>query len=522
MTSPPEPPPPEPPPSEPPPAGPLAPPPGGTLVLEATQAAASGIGIGRYGPGLAFANGEGDPRLAWRVELPAGLYEIWIDYAAAEERGTDLTIDDIVLLPRRAARAPTGGWHRPFCDWRFQCVVGLPGRSVTIGLHRKRTIPHVRAIALRPADGREMAPGREPDLPVALDLAWDAAGRRPTPADQETILAGHAIVDTPPSMRPQGHTPYRLFRARRRGDARPTGVWVQRRFQRLGNNVVQCLNAVAVASRIGARRVVAPAPLGLRLGQEGAAAGDLALHLTDAAPATSGDDTDWLAGGFFYPQGLEALYRGTSDAAFVSAARLVGQTLSQAEPSATGPQLVLHFRAGDVFARPGFVHPLYTQPPAAFYVAASLDARRRFGIAAARLVAEDNSNPAVEATAMELSRQGFEVDLASRSVDEDFRVLCTARYLVASFGTFVDMAALLSRHLACYWVFRYAGAGSGLARSAHTVLDRVRAILEAKDVEIVVLDDSTGRYPRRGAWVASPEQLALIRDLPLEAIVAAP
>src|SRR5262249_33769825 len=104
--------------------------------------------------------------------------------------------------------------------------------------------------------------------------------------------------------------------------------------------------------------------------------------------------------------------------------------------------LVLHFRAGDVF-RESQPHPSYGQPPLSYYLAAV----EREQPQRVWLVFEDRANCCIDAAESALKARGLEVVVQSGATIDDIRVLMTAERLVSSRCTFVQAIAHLSERL---------------------------------------------------------------------------
>jgi hypothetical protein len=155
--------------------------------------------------------------------------------------------------------------------------------------------------------------------------------------------------------------------------------------------------------------------------------------------------------------------------------------------------LVLHFRAGDVFSE-SIPHPDYGQPPLSFYLAAV----NREKPARAWLVFEDRANPCVDAVEAALGDRGIEVIVQSAALGDDVRLLLSARRLVTSRGTFAHMIAHLSERLQRLYHFE-----SG---------EENMEVLRGLGVEIIKVIDVKGEFRAKvlTQWSASTEQRALM------------
>jgi hypothetical protein len=289
-------------------------------------------------------------------------------------------------------------------------------------------------------------------------------------------------------------------------------------YGRLGNNIFQFLNAIVIGAVFKAAAVRLHSPAGLQLAGQARIGTCLIEPLSDEA--TAARDQATVSGQFYAARGFELAFLLASERILLSACDAVASLLPlDPRPIAYDPAqtLVIHIRAGDVFKsdRP---HPWYVQPPVAFYAQAALDARNRYGLNAVLIVYEDESNPALDGLVETLKARGFVVTAQSKSLSFDFSTLRLAHYLVQSFGTFAEAAAVLSSSLKCLWAFRQLGSQLGLGDFNASVQSLLPKIFSAKGVMTVIGDDESGAYIRSGQWRCTPEQRELIRELPLEAV----
>jgi hypothetical protein len=177
--------------------------------------------------------------------------------------------------------------------------------------------------------------------------------------------------------------------------------------------------------------------------------------------------------------------------------------VSVADPRVREEDLVLHFRAGDVFTG-SHLHPEYGQPPLSFYLAAV----EREKPARAWLVFEDRGNPCIDAVEAALRERGIEVMLQCATLAEDLRVLLSARRLVASRGTFTRMIASLSKRLQSVYFFH---------RGDAVELTDIE-VFRACGVRAVSVEDSNGEFKDRvlAHWTGASEQQALMLTYPAE------
>ncbi len=269
------------------------------------------------------------------------------------------------------------------------------------------------------------------------------------------------------------------------------------RPMRFGNSVVQLSNAIELASRHGIRRIDAPGFWWITTAPE-VDRGEITVS-TLAAPA----EEIILSGHYYYREFLGSLYlsEGKSIEGFRRNLLRVRSQISLLEacPPLPDDHLVIHIRSGDIFEGRG--HPLYGQPPLAFYTLVL----RKGPWRRVTLVSEDRSNPVVDRL-LEFSGSGLPpVDYRQASLEEDLRFLLRARSLVSSLGTFIPAVLALSGHVRrviCFGGLWY----------ANTLLDRL---------DVVVVQDRSGHYRRSvlsANWCNDESQLALMLDYPESAL----
>ncbi len=275
---------------------------------------------------------------------------------------------------------------------------------------------------------------------------------------------------------------------------------------RFGNVFAQLLHAMMVARALGVRRIAFPAY------QPGPMQGEAAgIRLEHDAP----DPAPTLAANFFWAAPFGPVLAEARGAEAMLAA-LAGRYAHLVPPAAVD-EIAVHFRAGDVFGvrDPGgydWIVPIYVQPPASYYQTAIARARAETGITRVRLVYEGVENPALGLVAAWLLRERIPFAAQSLSAAEDLGSLIAARVMVTGCGTFAEAAALLSPHLRTLWAFRTVECHAHIQARAEPLWAR---LLRAKGVGTRVITD-TGDYIRPLTWAASPDQLAMLRDYPLE------
>lgn len=305
--------------------------------------------------------------------------------------------------------------------------------------------------------------------------------------------AAVTVGDAPPAHRDG----YRLLAGRTADSRQPllrqlAGLQIDA-VMRWGNSLVQLSNAIEIAARHGIARVYAP-----DFWWVSPHAGTDGTGITvEPGPAPAGAAV--LAGRFYYRDSLAPLYatKGKSiEAIRENLLRVRGQIpLLAPRPAWPEDHLVIHIRAGDVFEGAG--HPLYGQPPLAFYtlVLKALPWRR------VTLVCEDRANPVVDALLAWRQPGVPPVEYRAGSLAEDLEILLSATSLVASLGTFMPAVLALSanaRRVACFENIWY---GQNLHQHA----------------ELLVVRDVAGGYSPQVLvrnWRNTANQRALMLEYP--------
>ena len=270
------------------------------------------------------------------------------------------------------------------------------------------------------------------------------------------------------------------------------------RWSLFGNAVHQLCNLAFACERYGVRAVHLPGPHPFFAGDR---MGDIDLDWS-GAPIEGGPLT--LVGRFFVmkPLRLHMTSRNVARLIVKYVRPLMTASIRQIDPRVGDDDLVVHFRAGDLFSEQATSRGVgsdYGQPPLAFY----LEAIKREKPKRVCLVFEDRGNPCVDLAEAALRAAGIETVLQSASLADDLRVLLSARRLVIGRGTFAQTAAALS----------------GRARKIYA-FDNDK-MLRRLGIEIVYGQDLRGDYKRSvlsNTWTASPAQRELLASYPAEAI----
>jgi hypothetical protein len=269
------------------------------------------------------------------------------------------------------------------------------------------------------------------------------------------------------------------------------------RWARFGNSVIQLRNAIYMAELLGAQNIEAP--------EEHAVFSQGTDHRftyrwsTQFYPPPAAST---IVGDFFFLTAFEKVVDRKAEARIFSEhlQGLVSPTIQTPDPRVGEEDLVMHFRAGDVFDQPA-PHPDYGQPPLCYYLSIVERHRPR----TVWLVFENRSNPCIDAAERILRERGIDVRIQSGTLAEDIRVLMSARRLVASRGSFVPMIALLSRRVQFVHFFE---------RGTHYPLREL-------GVAVAIVSDARGHYKERimnGNWKCSQEQRQLMLDYPSDCL----
>ncbi len=286
----------------------------------------------------------------------------------------------------------------------------------------------------------------------------------------------------------------------------PDAIRITWPYSNLGNTIYQVLNAALVA-RAAAFRHLLLGRMGLRPFDDFSIDG-LRVSAGDVAPGAC------LEGSFYVPFGCEAAVslRPAPDVAGLTR-HLSDHLYGDLATVAGDDRVAVHIRSGkDIFDVDGPVHPSYLQPPAAYYIAAIAHARAHGG-GLVDLIYADQSNPAIPIVEAHLARAGIAFRSATGGVADDYRRLTGAGTIVASASTFVETAALLSRNLRSYYSFRDHCSQSEFKPFMQA---KVGAILGARGVRCVLVDDVSRTYTNKWCWADTPEQHAAIRDFAMD------
>ena len=269
-------------------------------------------------------------------------------------------------------------------------------------------------------------------------------------------------------------------------------------FGRFGNHVIQLKHALYTASSLSARSVVIERPEDLFTLQPGNAL------VVDERPNPHTPHEETVLRGHFYYERTVRFPLTPSDHARLSTQHirpLLKPSLLEPDPRVGAEDMVMHFRAGDIMVSGG-VNPDYGQPPVSYYLkAATLSGAKRVW-----LVYEDMSNPAVCAVQDRLEAAGFEVLLQSGRLEEDARLILSARKFAAATGTFGYALAELSQNLNQLFSF-------------YEFKTYPLSVFAGRHFDVVCIEDGNGAYKSavlNGNWEMSPVQVDLMLNYPSE------
>jgi len=268
---------------------------------------------------------------------------------------------------------------------------------------------------------------------------------------------------------------------------------------RLGNQLLQLINAVCLARRLSVKNIVVfqhdmihlPAPT----------SHDGIDFIANAADAS--DPGLFLAGNFFFPHLLRPLLQEADhDERFRVIHDIVIPKLMKPIPGGDvkyAQELTVHFRAGDIFGQTE-VHGAYVQPPLAFYTFLVRRLTAQGQISRVRVVYEDKGNPCVDGLAGFLEGTGIPYRMQSGSLAEDLAALIDSPLLAFGFGTFGVAVALLSRRIDT--LFFFDGANIEDYEGIPSIHRRM------------IVRDLTAGYIKPGEWRNTPEQRRLMIEYP--------
>jgi hypothetical protein len=294
---------------------------------------------------------------------------------------------------------------------------------------------------------------------------------------------------------------YSIVNAPRSFDGRIEAFHLDATQGRFGNQVRAIGTAVALAARLGIARVY--------IGKFRMLEIDRPIRFGDVTVLSDSElmrdkPKGVLRGPFFFREQLGRAADGLRYRDIAAAARAVAQPIFPSLPvppdfAPAADDLVIHFRAGDIFARHP-PHPRYPQPPLAFYRLCVEVARERLGIRRAILIYEDEGNPCVGAVWRWLEEIGLPCLRHSGTFEEDLAILLAAQHCVFGRGSFGLAVAMLSKNLRTVL--------SSWLEPKYAVMRKVAG------ARVIEVEDAADGYTKVGDWQNTPEQLRLMLEYP--------
>lgn len=269
---------------------------------------------------------------------------------------------------------------------------------------------------------------------------------------------------------------------------------------RLGNQMIQISNAVAVARRIGARYVAIVNGGLINLTEPVTFEG--ITFLPTGAPAP--EPGACLTGNFFYRHDLYPLLEDlTRKECYEVVQDIIAPLFMQPMPLEKDvkhdDELTVHFRAGDIFSDPAAAAG-YTQPPLAFYTLLTRHLLSTKSIKRVRLVFENYGNPCIERFIEFLKKMKIPYRTQSGTLTEDLSALVNSKYLVFGFGSFGLAVCYLSTRIDTVFCFQ------SFSDTSYNDMPSVK--------NVVLIRDRAKKYTKVGEWRNSPQQLKLMLDYP--------
>ena len=285
---------------------------------------------------------------------------------------------------------------------------------------------------------------------------------------------------------------------------------INKQYGRFGNNFYQSMHALTIAQQLGIKLVIFPEGF---ISRPFEYAEELGLSVI-ASDVNLTPEVPELAGAFYAPTGFEALFlqlTATQKNVLIRAAS--DHLYGFLKPASSNRQkiLALHFRAGDLFAANGANFSWYVQPPASFYIAAIEHAVSDKDYDFIDLVYEDQTNPALSVVEHYLRSCAYTFKSQSFDLVRDVSRLISASTLIASFGTFVEAAALISETLESYYAFRSVPSQIDFNPFLQTCLSE---LLQDRRVDVYCVRDLAVGYISPKSWSNTDQQKAIIMSYP--------
>jgi hypothetical protein len=294
---------------------------------------------------------------------------------------------------------------------------------------------------------------------------------------------------------------YRLLGASPGGTlVRVEAVAISRPAGRLGNHLMQLVQATHVAHELGVDTIYVPSMQWFEIASHASSA----CGLTYMSYADLEDISVPALFGTFLFEDLEpaaSVLDGGLRQRLVE--RHVSSLFTPPPLRAVRPpnHVAVHLRSGDLFDRPD-PHPNFVQPPLAFYTTALSHFAAAQPALHVTLVYEDEGNPVIAALCAFLEGAGVQYSVSSSSVAADLSTLLEHRALVLGRGSFgVAVAALSANVETLYFPWSEA---------------RFPGLVRERGLDGYLIEEITPRYIEAGGWTNSVKQRRLMVGYPAE------
>jgi hypothetical protein len=273
---------------------------------------------------------------------------------------------------------------------------------------------------------------------------------------------------------------------------------------RLGNQMIQIINAVCIARRLGIRYIIVLEGGMIRLQERFSHSGIEFIARTEDAEMPG----LFLTGNFFLFDQLRPLvYERSSEERYQIVHDIILPGLMEKLPAGEDikyeDELTIHMRSGDLFAGSA-VDPGYVQPPLAYYTLLVRNLTTQKRISRVRLVFEDRANPCVDGLIAFLKDADIPLRVQSGTLAEDVVALVDSPMLVFGHGTFGVAIALLSRRIETLFCF------NGYNRISYIDVPSI--------AKVISVNDRASSYIKFGTWRNTPEQRQLMLEYPESAL----
>ena len=288
-------------------------------------------------------------------------------------------------------------------------------------------------------------------------------------------------------------------------------LYIQEQYGRFGNNIYQILHAVTIARYVGLGAIECKFHFRNR-SSESYVFDNIVLYFGIDEPSGPPE----IRATLFYPYGFEECFKFLNYNDVKSDAEKLGRLFfnQHADPIPSNKKtMAFHFRAGDIFAESGAVHPLYVQPPLSYYVLALDHISETIKDFEVCVIFEDERNPVIRSFINILQGRDIPYVLQSSSLENDAYSIATAHCIVSSFSTFCEALALMSENIRRWYAFRTVTAHGD--EMYPFIPNKFQDIMHSDGVELFVIDDQLGQYIKPKTWNSSASQLEIMQSYPI-------